>query len=243
MKDLNKNYIYDLSDLNKEERAELFEYLLSVDRSYSSSEKQFKKTAKDLIYLDNYNQWFWCDWDYAPDSFNKQIKNERVVINAKTLFAPKVNIINPTESDNIQEWRDYFKAQKEAIKSALGVNINDLIDSLNYMKEQFNSKQCTSREQDLKCNIDFVESENFLNSDSIQETKDSMLESIIQFRINIIEDNKSQLEKELFNNENLNDFTKTELMKKVIGYSKQKDVLESILKDYDLRKLTLQCEK
>ena len=28
--------------------------------------------------------------------------------------------------------------------------MNDLIDSLNYMKEQFNSKQCTSGEQDLK---------------------------------------------------------------------------------------------
>ena len=77
----------------------------------------------------------------------------------------------------------------------------------------------------------------------IIETNDLMLESIIQFRINIIEDNQSQLEKVLFNNENLNDFTKTELMKEVIGYSKQKDVLESILKDYDLRKLTLQCEK
>lgn len=99
MKDLDRNVIYDLSSLNKEERTELFDYLLSVDESYSCSGKEFKKTAKDLIYFTNYNQWFWCDWDYSPDSFNKQIKNERVIINAKTLFNPKVNIINPTESN------------------------------------------------------------------------------------------------------------------------------------------------
>lgn len=171
MKDLDKDYIYDLSDLNKEERTELFDYLMTIDKSYSSSGIQFKKIAKDLIYFDNYNQWFWCDWDYAPDYFNKQIKKERLVINAKTLFEPKVNIINPTESDNIQECIEYFKAQTEAIKNALGVKVNDLIDSLNYMKEKFNSKQCTSGEQDLKCNIDFVESENFINSDFIQKPK------------------------------------------------------------------------
>ena len=99
MKDLHKNYIYDLSYLNKEERTELFRYLLSVDESYKGSNRQFASPAKDLIYFDNYNQWYWCDWDYAPDSFYKQIKKERSVINAKTLFAPKVNIINPTESD------------------------------------------------------------------------------------------------------------------------------------------------
>ena len=52
-----------------------------------------------MIYFANYNQWFWCDWDCSPDLFNKQIKKERVIINAKTLFDPKVNIINPTESN------------------------------------------------------------------------------------------------------------------------------------------------
>ena len=33
MKDLDKNVVYDLSDLNREERSELFDYLLSVDKS------------------------------------------------------------------------------------------------------------------------------------------------------------------------------------------------------------------
>ena len=99
MKDLDKNVIYDLSDLNREERSKLFDYLLSVDETYSGSGKEFKKNAKDLIYFANYNHWFWCDWDSSPDSFNKQIKNERVIINAKTLFDPKVNIINPTKSN------------------------------------------------------------------------------------------------------------------------------------------------
>mgnify|MGYP003615417880 FL=1 len=37
MKDLDKNVIYDLSGLNKEERTELFDYLLSVDKSYKGS--------------------------------------------------------------------------------------------------------------------------------------------------------------------------------------------------------------
>ena len=95
MKDLDKNVIYDLSDLNRVERSELFDYLLSVDETYKGRKKNFKKTAKDLMYLDNYNQWFWCDWD----CFNESIKKERVIINAKTLLDPKVNIINPTESN------------------------------------------------------------------------------------------------------------------------------------------------
>ena len=99
MKDLAKNVIYDLSDLNREERSELFDYLLSVDESYSFSGKEFKKNAKDLIYFANYNQWFWCDWDYVPESFNESIKKERSVVNAKTLFDPKVNVINPNESN------------------------------------------------------------------------------------------------------------------------------------------------
>ena len=34
MKDLDKNVIYDLSNLNREERSELFDYLLSVDETY-----------------------------------------------------------------------------------------------------------------------------------------------------------------------------------------------------------------
>ena len=163
MKDLDKDYIYDLSDLNKEERTELSEYLSLIDEDFKQLKVNFIEPDEDFIVFKN-NEWHWHTLD-GLKYFNG------IQINAKTLFAPKVNIINPTESVNIQEWKEYFKAQQEAIKSALGVNMNDLIDSLNYMKEQFNSKQCTSGEQDLKCNIDFVEFEHFINSDFIQKLK------------------------------------------------------------------------
>ena len=163
MKDLDKDYIYDLSDLNKEERTELSEYLSLIDEDFKQLKVDFIEPYEDFIAFKN-NEWHWHTLD-GLKYFNG------IQINAKTLFAPKVNIINPTESVNIQEWKEYFKTQQEAIKSALGVNMNDLIDSLNYMKEQFNSKQCTSGEQDLKCNIDFVEFEHFINSDFIQKLK------------------------------------------------------------------------
>ena len=142
MKDLDKDYIYDLSDLNKEERTELSEYLSLIDEDFKQLKVNFIEPDEDFIAFKN-NECHWHTLD-GLKYFNG------IQINAKTLFAPKVNIINPTESVNIQEWKEYFKAQQEAIKSALGVNMNDLIDSLNYMKEQFNSKQCTSGEQDLK---------------------------------------------------------------------------------------------
>ena len=62
MKDLDENVIYDLSGLNKEERTELFDYLLC----YSGSKIEIKN---------------------------------KPTINSKILFNPKVNIINPTESN------------------------------------------------------------------------------------------------------------------------------------------------
>lgn len=177
MKDLYKNVIYDLSDLNKEERTELFDYLLSVDKSYSSSGKEFKKTAKDLIYFTNYNQWFWCDWDYAPDSFNESIKKERSVVNAKTLFDPKVNIINPTES----------------------------------------------------------------NCDKTIE-KDSILEVILKNKLLELRENVTDLENLLLHNTNLNDYSKTEMMKNILFINRQSDVLNKVLKDYEIEKLKQQCE-
>lgn len=92
MKDLDKNVIYDLSGLNKEERSELFDYLLSVDETYKGSENLFKISVKDFICYDFCNNiWDWEDW-------GSEIKN-KPTINAKTLFGPKVNIINPTESN------------------------------------------------------------------------------------------------------------------------------------------------
>ena len=99
MKDLDKNVIYDLSGLNKEERTELFDYLLSVDKSYKGSKNNFKISVKDFICYDFCNNvWDWEDWGSEYESSKIEIKN-KPTINAKTLFDPKVNIINPTESN------------------------------------------------------------------------------------------------------------------------------------------------
>lgn len=177
MKDLDKNVIYDLSGLNKEERTELFDYLLSVDKSYKGSKNNFKISVKDFICYDFCNNvWNWEDWGSEYESSKIEIKN-KPTINAKTLFDPKVNIINPTES-----------------------NCDENIE------------------------------------------KDSILEVIIKNRIIAIEETKSELEIELFHNKNLNDFIKTELMKEVIFINRQSDVLNEVLKDYEIEKLKQQCE-
>ena len=177
MKDLDKNVIYDLSGLNKEERTELFDYLLSVDKSYKGSKNNFKISVKDFICYDFCNNvWDWEDWGSEYESSKIEIKN-KPTINAKTLFDTKVNIINPTES-----------------------NCDENIE------------------------------------------KDSILEVIIKNRIIAIEETKSELEIELFHNKNLNDFIKTELMKEVIFINRQSDVLNEVLKDYEIEKLKQQCE-
>ena len=89
----------DLSGLNKEERTELFDYLLSVDKSYKGSKNNFKISVKDFICYDFCNNvWDWEDWGSEYESSKIEIKN-KPTINAKTLFDPKVNIINPTESN------------------------------------------------------------------------------------------------------------------------------------------------
>ena len=98
MKDLDKNVIYDLSGLNKEERTELFDYLLSVDETYKGSKNEFKIPVKDFIRYDCNNVWDWEDWGNESESSKIEIKY-KPKINAKTLFDPKVNIINPTESN------------------------------------------------------------------------------------------------------------------------------------------------
>ena len=43
-------------------------------------------------------------------------------------------------------------------------------------------------------------------------------------------------------NTNLNDNSKTELMKEVIFINRQSDVLNDVLKDYEIEKLKQQCE-
>ena len=99
MKDLEKNVVYDLSYLNREERSELFDYLLSVDETYKGSKNEFKSDFKDFICYDFCNNaWNWQNWGIESESSKYAIKN-KLTINAKTLFEPKVNIINPTESN------------------------------------------------------------------------------------------------------------------------------------------------
>ena len=144
MKDLDKNVIYDLSGLNKEERTELFDYLLSVDKSYSGSKIEIKN---------------------------------KPTINAKILFNPKVNIINPTES----------------------------------------------------------------NCDKTIE-KDSILEVILKNKLLELRENVTDLENLLLHNTNLNDYSKTEMMKNIIFINRQSDVLNDVLKDYEIEKLKQQCE-
>ena len=99
MKDLEKNVVYDLSYLNREERSELFDYLLSVDETYKGSKNKFKISVKDFICYDFCNNvWDWEDWGNESGSSKIEIKY-RPTINAKTLFDPKVNVINPNESN------------------------------------------------------------------------------------------------------------------------------------------------
>ena len=176
MKDLDKNVVYDLSYLNREERSELFDYLLSIDETYKGSEKEFKKTSKDFICYDCNNVWDWEDWGNESESSKIEIKY-RPTINAKTLFDPKVNVINPNES----------------------------------------------------------------NCDKTIE-KDSILEVILKNRIIALREDLTDLENLLLHNTNLNDFSKTEIMKNIIFINRQSDVLNDVLKDYEIEKLKQQCE-
>ena len=177
MKDLDKNVIYDLSDLNREERSELFDYLLSVDETYKGSKNNFKIPVKDFIRYDFCNNvWDWEDWGNEYESSKYAIKN-KPTINAKTLFDPKVNIINPTES-----------------------NCDENIE------------------------------------------KDSILEVILKNKLLALREDLTDLENLLLHNTNLNDFSKTEIMKNIIFINRQSDVLNDVLKDYEIEKLKQQCE-
>ena len=89
--------------------------------------------------------------------------------------------------------------------------------------------------------FDYLLSVDESNCDKTIE-KDSILEVILKNRIIAIEETISELEIELFHNKNLNDFIKTELMKEVIFINRQSDVLNEVLKDYEIEKLKQQCE-
>ena len=177
MKDLDKNVIYDLSDLNREERSELFDYLLSVDETYKGSKNEFKSDFKDFICYDFCNNaWDWQNWGIESESSKYAIKN-KLTINAKTLFEPKVNIINPNES-----------------------NCDENIE------------------------------------------KDYILEVILKNKLLELRENVTDLENLLLHNKNLNDYSKTEIMKNIIFINRQSDVLNDVLKDYEIEKFKQQCE-
>ena len=173
MKDLDKNVVYDLSDLNIEERSELFDYLLSVDETYKGSKNAFKISVKDFISYDfRNNDWNWEEWVNECESSKFEIKY-RLTINAKTLF----DVINPNES----------------------------------------------------------------NCDKTIE-KDSILEVILKNKLLELRENVTDLENLLLHNTNLNDYSKTEMMKNIIFINRQSDVLNDVLKDYEIEKLKQQCE-
>ena len=196
-----------------------------------------------------------------------QLKKNVPVVNAKTLFDPKVNVINPNESNC-----------DKTIENLVGIIIQCKTNELTSFTKNYcyvvlenntnNSKlpycvkddDCTIRGMEHCIGNDFIDNyfqlvdewkskqgdkvcikdENNNCDENIE--KDSILEVILKNRIIAIEETKSELEIELFHNKNLNDFIKTELMKEVIVYLKTKGVLESILKDYELEKLKQQCE-
>ena len=267
MKDLDKNVVYNLSDLNIEERSELFDYLLSVDETYKGSKNEFKIPVKDFIRYDFCNNvWDWEYWGSESESSKIEIKN-KPTINAKTLFDPKVNIINPTESNcdktienlvgriiqcKTNELTSFTKndcyvvLENNTNNSKLPYCVkdddytirgtehyigNDFIDKYFELVNEWKSKQ-----GDKVC----IKDENHNCDENIE--KDSILEVILKNKLLELRENVTDLENLLLHNTNLNDFSKTEMMKTIIFINRQSDVLNEVLKDYEIEKLKQQCE-
>ena len=85
MKDLDRNVIYDLSDLNDDELNKVLTWLVKNDKGWSACTCRYLKGKYIEFEIDS-EQWVFYD-------------GYENLINAKTLFEPKVNIINPTESN------------------------------------------------------------------------------------------------------------------------------------------------
>ena len=253
MKDLEKNVVYDLSDLNDDELNKVLTWLVKNDKGWSACTCRYLKGKYIKFEIDS-EQWV----------FYNGYEN---LINAKTLFSPKVNIINPTESNydktienlvgriiqcktneltsftkndcyvvlenntNNSKLPYYVKDDDYTIRGTEHYISNDFIDKYFELVDEWKSKQ-----GEKVC----IKYENHNCDENIE--KDSILEVILKNRIIAIEETISELEIELFHNKNLNDFIKTELMKEVTVYLKTKGVLESILKDYEIEKLKQQCE-
>ena len=253
MKDLEKNVVYDLSDLNDDELNKVLTWLVKNDKGWSACTCRYLKGKYIKFEIDS-EQWV----------FYNGYEN---LINAKTLFNPKVNIINPTESN-------YDKTIENLVGRIIQCKTNELTSfTKNYcyvvLENNTNNSKLpycvkddsyTIRGTEHYISNDFIDKHFELvdewkskqgykvcikdenhNCDKTIE-KDSILEVILKNKLLALRENVTDLENLLFHNKNLNDFIKTELMKEVTVYLKTKGVLESILKDYELEKLKQQCE-
>ena len=85
MKDLDINVIYDLSDLNDDELNKVLTWIVKNDKGWSACTCRYLKGKYIKFEIDSEQRVFYNGYEN--------------LINAKTLFNPKVNIINPTESN------------------------------------------------------------------------------------------------------------------------------------------------
>ena len=119
MRDLDKDCIYDLSDLNDVELNKVLTWLRKNDKGWNAYICRYLK-GKSIKFERQSEQW----------SFYNGHEN---LTNAKTLFDPKVNIINPTksESENTQRIDDLLKQEAD---KCLGHNFinSDLIQKPKY---------------------------------------------------------------------------------------------------------------
>ena len=108
---------------------------------------------------------------------------------------------------------------------------NDFIDKYFELVDEWKSKQ-----GDKVC----IKDENHNCDETIE--KDSILEVILKNKLLALREDLTDLENLLLHNTNLNDFSKTEIMKNIIFINRQSDVLNEVLKDYEIEKLKQQCE-
>ena len=89
--------------------------------------------------------------------------------------------------------------------------------------------------------FDYLLSVDESNCDKTIE-KDSILEVILKNKLLELRENVTDLENLLLHNTNLNDYSKTEIMKNITFINSQSDVLNDVLKDCEIEKLKQQCE-
>ena len=253
MKNLKKNVVYDLSDLNDDELNKVLTWLVKNDKGWSVCTCRYLKGKYIKFEIDS-EQWV----------FYNGYEN---LINAKTLFSPKVNIINPTESNydktienlvgriiqcktneltsftkndcyvvlenntNNSKLPYYVKDDDYTIRGTEHYISNDFIDKYFELVDEWKSKQ-----GEKVC----IKYENHNCDENIE--KDSILEVILKNKLLELREDLTDLENLLLHNTNLNDYSKTEIMKNITFINRQSDVLNDVLKDCEIYKLKQQCE-